>query len=185
MITDSPRDTSTETNQTFVYFGLLTLLVYLSTPAGYLVDIQTSYMLKNQLHASATEISTFRLLTAIPVYFAFAFGLLRDRWNPLGLRDRGFFLIFAPITALTFIWMALRPAVVSRTARRDSSGDACVAVHSGCLSRFARSGRPREAHVGAAERVVECRRHNPRASPEHWLPDTSRSIFAPGKLFSL
>jgi|SRR5579872_2299483 len=97
---------SANSSQTFVYFGWLTLFVYLSTPAGYLVDIQTSYMLKNQLHASASQISMFRLLTAIPIYFAFAFGLTRDLWSPFGLRDRGFFLIFAPATALAFVWMA-------------------------------------------------------------------------------
>ena len=44
-------DASANTRQTFAYFGWLTLFVYLATPAGYLVDIQTSYMLKNQLHA--------------------------------------------------------------------------------------------------------------------------------------
>jgi len=102
----SSRDDSPNTSQTFVYFGWLTLFVYLATPAGYLVDIQTSYMLKNQLHATATQVSIFRLVTGIPVYFAFAFGLIRDQWNPLGLRDRGFFLIFAPLTAAAFIWMA-------------------------------------------------------------------------------
>jgi len=49
----------------------------------------------------------FRLLTAIPVYLAFVFGMVRDRWNPLGLRDRGFMLLFAPLTALVYGWMAL------------------------------------------------------------------------------
>ena len=102
----SSRDDSTNTSQTFVYFGWLTLFVYLATPSGYLVDIQTSYMLKNELHATATQVSIFRLVTGIPVYFAFAFGLIRDQWNPLGLRDRGYFLIFAPVTAAAFIWMA-------------------------------------------------------------------------------
>ncbi len=106
MPTDSSRNGSTDTGQTLLYFGWLTLFLYMATPAGYLVDIQTSYMLKNQLHATATQISVFRLLTGIPVYFAFAFGLVRDQWNPFGLRDRGFFLIFAPATALAFIWMA-------------------------------------------------------------------------------
>jgi hypothetical protein len=57
--------------------------------------------------ATATQVSTFRLVTGIPVYFAFVFGLARDHWNPLGLRDRGFFLIFAPATALAFAWMAV------------------------------------------------------------------------------
>jgi len=97
---------SRNVSQTLQYFGWLTLFIYLATPTGYLVDIQTSYMLKNQLHATATQVSTFRLLTAIPVYFAFVFGLARDHWNPFGLRDRGFFLIFAPATALALIWLA-------------------------------------------------------------------------------
>lgn len=103
------RNGSSSTRQVFLYFGSLTLLVYLVSPQGYLLDIPTSYMLKNQLRATATQVAIFRMLTAIPVYFAFVFGLLRDWWNPLGLRDRGYFLIFAPVTAAVFIWMALSP----------------------------------------------------------------------------
>lgn len=94
-------------DQTLLYFGCLTLFITLATPAGYLVDIQTSYLLKNQLHATAAQIAMFRLVTGIPVYLAFVFGLARDQWNPLGLRDRGFFLLFAPATALALIGMAL------------------------------------------------------------------------------
>ncbi|MDF3832051.1 MFS transporter [Cupriavidus basilensis] len=106
MLAASGRNGSEGGDRTLLYFGWLTLLIYLATPGGSLVDIQTSYILKNQLHATATQISTFRLVTGIPVYIAFAFGLARDQWNPLGLRDRGFFLIFAPATAMAFIWMA-------------------------------------------------------------------------------
>src|SRR6266496_2739115 len=102
----SASNDSASTSQTFLYFGALTLFIYMATPAGYLVDIQTSYMLKNQLHATATEISHFRLITAIPICFAFIFGLIRDQWNPFGMRDRGFFLIFAPATVAAFIWLA-------------------------------------------------------------------------------
>ena len=94
------------TGKIFGYFAPLTLLVYLVMPHGYLLDFATSYMLKDQLHASATQVSLFRLLTAIPVYLSVVFGLTRDLWNPLGLRDRGYFLIFAPITAVVFAWMA-------------------------------------------------------------------------------
>ena len=54
---------SKDTRQTYFYFGWLTLFVYLALPTGYLVDIQTSYMLKNQLHAAATDIATFGLIT--------------------------------------------------------------------------------------------------------------------------
>lgn len=94
------------TAKIFGYFSPLTLLVYLVMPHGYLLDFATSYMLKDQLHASVTEVSSFRLLTAIPVYLSVVFGLTRDLWSPLGLRDRGYFLIFAPITAAVFVWMA-------------------------------------------------------------------------------
>jgi MFS family permease len=91
----------------FLYFTPLTLLVYLVLPHGYLLDFATSYMLKDQLHASATQVSVFRLLTALPVYLSFVFGMTRDLWNPFGLRDRGYFVIFATATAAVFLWMAL------------------------------------------------------------------------------
>ncbi len=100
------EDSSAHTRQTFLYFGSLTLFLYLATPVGYLLDIQTSFMLKNQLSATAEQIAAFRLITAIPVYLAFVFGLMRDKWNPFGLRDRGFFLIFGPATAIVFVFMA-------------------------------------------------------------------------------
>jgi len=105
MSTSPGRDPSS--GEVYLYFGQLTLLVYLVMPHGYLLDITTSYMLKNQLHATADQVSTFRLLTALPLYFSFAFGLLRDLWNPFGWRDRGFFLLFGSATAAVFVWMML------------------------------------------------------------------------------
>jgi len=101
----NPAQTST-TAGIFAYFTPLTFLVYLVMPHGYLLDFATSFMLKDQLHLSAQQVSVFRLLTAIPVYLSVVFGLTRDLWNPLGMRDRGYFLIFAPLTAVVFAWMA-------------------------------------------------------------------------------
>lgn len=101
----TPEDSSA-TGRIFLYFGTLTFLVYFVLPHGYLVDITTTYMLKDRLHADATEVSLFRLVTGLPVYLSFVFGLTRDLWNPLGLRDRGYFFIFAPVTAAIFFWMA-------------------------------------------------------------------------------
>jgi hypothetical protein len=95
---------SPKTRSIFVYFGALTLLAYLVAPE-YLLDIPTSYMLKNRLHATAPQVSMFQLLTGIPMYVAFLFGLMRDLWNPFVQRDRGFFLLFAPVTAGVFLWM--------------------------------------------------------------------------------
>jgi MFS family permease len=106
-VTASTEPAEKGVRQTYLYFGALTLLVYLLSPSSYLVDITTTYMLKDNLHATATQVSVFRLLTAIPIYFAFIFGFVRDSWNPFGLRDRGYFLIFAPVVGLVFLWMAL------------------------------------------------------------------------------
>ena len=112
-------------------------------------------MLKNQLHATATEVSMFRLVTGIPVYFAFVFGLMRDLWNPLGLRDRGFFLIFAPITAIAFMGMALSRLSYQGLLIGMLTGDAVVPVHRRGLSGIDRLDRPGEAHVRPPEHAVE------------------------------
>ncbi len=106
MATATAPSEQNSTGQIFFYFGILTFFVYFVLPHGYLLDITTTYMLKDQLHATATQVSVFRLLTGLPVYLSFAFGLTRDLWNPFGLRDRGYFLLFAPATAAVYLWMA-------------------------------------------------------------------------------
>jgi MFS family permease len=98
-----------DTGRIYAYFAPLTFLVFLVLPRGYFVDITTTYMLKNQLHVGAEQVSMFRLLTAIPVYLSFVFGLTRDLWNPIGRRDRGYLLLFAPASAAVFLWMAFSP----------------------------------------------------------------------------
>jgi MFS family permease len=103
--TSSARSPSKK-REIYFYFGSLTLLVYFVSPHAYLLDVATSYMLKDQLHATASQISLFRVLTAFPIYISFAFGLTRDTWNPFGMRDRGYFLIFAPATAIIFVVLA-------------------------------------------------------------------------------
>jgi Na+/melibiose symporter-like transporter len=102
-----------QTRQTFLYFGWLTLFLYLALPNAYLLDPQTSYMCKH-LGATAQQTSIFRFVTAIPVYLAIVFGLVRDAWNPFGLRDRGFVLIFSTATAFIFTAMALSHLTYSR-----------------------------------------------------------------------
>lgn len=99
---------SVRTRPIYIYFSLLTLLVYVISPE-YFLDIPSAFMLKNRLHATAPEVSMFRLLTGIPLYFAFLFGFVRDLWNPFGLRDRGYFFLFAPVTAAIFVWAAFAP----------------------------------------------------------------------------
>ncbi len=99
----------THTGLVFRYFTPLTLLVFLVLPNGYLLDIATSFMLKNVVRASPEQVANFRLLTAIPVYLSFFFGLARDLWNPFGLKDRGFLMIFGAFTAALFLCMSAFP----------------------------------------------------------------------------
>jgi hypothetical protein len=104
-VTASGATPHSRTGAVFLYFTPLTLLVFLALPNGFLLDIATSFMLKNQVRATPEQVANFRLLTAVPVYLSFFFGLARDLWNPFGLRDRGLFMIFGTLTAAIFLLM--------------------------------------------------------------------------------
>jgi MFS family permease len=93
----------------FLYLGILIVLLAFGGPAGGLIDIPISFFLKNRLHLSANEVATFRLIAAIPLYLSFVFGFMRDMWNPLGMRDRGFMLLFGGITGLLYVLFAFTP----------------------------------------------------------------------------
>jgi hypothetical protein len=58
---------SSSVRQIFLYFGPLTLMVYLFAPES-LLDIPTSYMLKDHLSATAPQVSMFRLLTGLRIW---------------------------------------------------------------------------------------------------------------------
>jgi hypothetical protein len=104
----SSTSTNTKTRRILLYFGPLTLLIYLLAPEQ-LLDIPTSYMLKNQLHATASQVSIFRVMTGIPIYLGFVFGMTRDLWSPMSLRDRGYLMLFPSLTAVILVVMALSP----------------------------------------------------------------------------
>lgn len=113
-------DRSLNPRQVVLYFGLMSLLVNLVNIA-FLLDIPTSYMLKNILQLSPSQIALFRLLTAIPVFVGFTFGLVRDVWSPLGLRDLGYFRIFVPLMVGVLAWMAFSPTTMWACWRECSS----------------------------------------------------------------
>ena len=104
-----PVEPRSSTRLLYLYFSLLALLVNVTSPQ-WVLDIPTSYMLKDLLHATASEVSWFRLITGIPLYAGFVFGLVRDSWNPFGWRDPGYFRIFVPLTMI-----ALAGGAFSRT----------------------------------------------------------------------
>src|ERR1700728_212837 len=93
----------------FLYLGILIVLLAFGGPSGGLIDIPISFLLKNRLHLEAHEVAHFRVITAIPLYLSFVFGFIRDVWNPFGMRDRGFMLLFGGISALLYVCFAFTP----------------------------------------------------------------------------
>ena len=92
-----------------LYLGILIVMLAFGSPTGGLIDIPISFLLKNKLHLEAHEVAGFRLVAAIPLYLAFAFGFVRDIWNPFGMRDRGFMLLFGGISGLLYVAFAFAP----------------------------------------------------------------------------
>jgi Na+/melibiose symporter-like transporter len=88
---------------------LLIILLAFGSPSGGLFDIPISFFLKNKLHLEAHELAIFRLIAAIPLYLSFVFGYIRDSWNPLGMKDRGFMLLFGGISAGLYALFAFTP----------------------------------------------------------------------------
>src|SRR6202051_223986 len=93
----------------FLYLGILIVLLAFGGPSGVLIDIPISFFLKNRLHLTAHEVANFRLAAAIPLYLSFVFGFIRDSWNPLAMRDRGYMLLFGGISALLYVLFAFAP----------------------------------------------------------------------------
>jgi hypothetical protein len=99
----TPGDLSRSARRSiFLYLGILIVLLAFGSPSGGLIDIPISFFLKNRLHLEAHEVARFRLIAAIPLYLSFVFGFIRDIWNPLGMRDRGFMLLFGCIGAVLY-----------------------------------------------------------------------------------
>lgn len=93
----------------FLYLGVLIVLLAFGSPSGGLIDIPISFFLKNRLHLAAHELATFRLIAGLPLYLSFVFGFVRDVWNPFGLRDRGFMLLFGAASAVLYAVFAFIP----------------------------------------------------------------------------
>ncbi len=93
----------------FLYLGVLVFLLAFGAPFGGLIDIPITFFLKNKLHLTANELAGFRLVAAVPLYLSFVFGFIRDTWNPLGMRDRGFMLLFGTISAVLYGLFAFIP----------------------------------------------------------------------------
>ena len=121
MITDRPAATAAAAaiaaaplpysvrRKIFLYLGLLIVLLGFGSPSGGLIDIPITFLLKNRLHLEAHELAQFRLISAIPLYLSFVFRFIRDTWNPFGMGDRGFMLLFGAITAALYVLFGFTP----------------------------------------------------------------------------
>jgi MFS family permease len=109
-VTAAPADLSPpERRSIFLYLSMLIVLLAFGSPAGGLIDIPVSFFLKNRLHLTAHEVANFRVVAAFPLYLSFVFGFIRDMWNPLGMRDRGYMLLFGGVTAMLYVLFAFMP----------------------------------------------------------------------------
>jgi MFS family permease len=96
--------------QIALYFAALSFFGGFASPAAGLFQLPVQFYLMDQLHLPATTVAAFAAITGIPLYLGFLCGFARDRWRtgPLGLGDRGYLLLFAPLTAAVYFWFAGR-----------------------------------------------------------------------------
>jgi MFS family permease len=90
----------------FMYFASATIMLELCGTNGTLLDLTTAYLLQVRLHATAMQVSVYRVVSGLPLYMAIAFGLTRDLWNPFGLRDRGYLRVFSIIATGVLVCLA-------------------------------------------------------------------------------
>jgi MFS family permease len=93
----------------FGYLGVLAVLLSFGAPFGGLIDIPISFFLKNKLHLQAPQVADFKLVASIPLYVSCLFGFARDTWNPFGMRDRGFIVLFGAVSAGLYAVFAFVP----------------------------------------------------------------------------
>src|SRR5215472_8372481 len=107
---DAPPTQSRAERRTILFYAsvLVTALNFTSPSVGLFV-IPLSFILKNKLHLSANGLALFTLWAGVPAYFSFVFGIIRDRWSPLGLGDRGYFILFGGLSALFYTLFSFIP----------------------------------------------------------------------------
>ncbi len=92
-----------------VYCGVVIVALYFINPTSGFHVIPFSFILKNKLHLSASGLAVFSLWAAIPAYFSFVFGVVRDFWSPFGLGDRGYMILFGALVAVLYAVFAFLP----------------------------------------------------------------------------
>ena len=95
----------------FLFPGIPVALVAVGSPSGPMFETALSLLLKNKLQLSASEVSGLPRADRDPDLLSAVFGFVRSTWDPFGMRDREFILLFG----------SLRPLYRSRIG----AGDLC------------------------------------------------------------
>ncbi len=104
----SPDSVSPRVTRLVGFYCLVLLTLYNFASAG-LIVVPVQFILKNQLHLGATQVSFFSFLTDGPFFVGFAFGFLRDRWRPFGKGDSGYFLFVPLLMGLVYLVLGYAP----------------------------------------------------------------------------
>jgi hypothetical protein len=146
----------------FLFLGILVALVAVGSPSGPMFETALSLLLKNQLQLSASEVSDFRALVAIPIYLSAIFGFIRDSWNPFGIRDRGLILLFGGLTVVLYIVLAFVPVtyatLLDAVLLLRVSFRLVSSAENGLLSTFAQQ-HTMSGQISAECCLVDDRRH--------------------------
>src|SRR5579862_2126051 len=106
---------SEKTNQqqaTPLVYGYFVLLMTLNLAPANVLSAPLQFVAKDHLHLTATQGALFRSFVTIPTFLAFAFGMLRDRFNPLKMGDRGFILVCGAVVGVTYLVISGAPLSV-------------------------------------------------------------------------
>lgn len=91
-----------------VYLYIAVLSFFILIP-GNIAYAPLQFLYQRQLHLDAHQTAVFKLVVNLPAIFGFAFGMIRDRVNPLGMGDRGLILLSALGVGALYGLMALIP----------------------------------------------------------------------------
>ncbi len=106
----APRPLASATRfRIYAYLGVIIVLLGFGAPNGGFIEVPVTFFLKNRLHLAAHQVALFRLVAAVPLYLGVVFGFARDTFNPLGRRDRGFFILFGAATSAIYLFFAFSP----------------------------------------------------------------------------
>jgi hypothetical protein len=108
--TDLP---ASDRSRILIYLGFLTFALGFGSPFGGLISLPISFFLKNKLHLHSGEVAQFFFVAGIPLYLGFLWGFVRDLWNPFGLRDRGYMVIFGAVCAAAYVYFAFTPVSIT------------------------------------------------------------------------